>query len=220
MKKILFGFAMLLSVQGFSQLSDNQMVDSVDAPEKYYFKEFSAGRVYLKNGTVTDGTLNYQMKDKSIAFVDGNAKHMILTGLESIDSVNIEGFTYIPVGEQFYELLSSGQPSLLLSMYGKTKPRKASYVNHGSSKENQDIVANDVSSVYVNMLTKRNLELDFINTFWFYDNGKLNRIKGLKDFQKAFPTQKNEINSYVNQHKVDFHNVEDVVKLYDAVSKS
>ena len=108
-----------------AQLTTTRVVDSVDSPDKYYFKDFGDGIVYLKNGTQSEARLNYQMQDQAIAYIDENGKHLILDKLEAVDSVQISGFLYIPVSGKFFEKLTDVSPMLLLSMHGKAKPQSA-----------------------------------------------------------------------------------------------
>lgn len=204
---------LVLGYSSNAQLTDTQVVDSVDSPTKYYFKEFVDGTVFMKNGQQSQAKLNYQMQDQSILYIDGNGQRLVLSNIEEVDSVIVSGFAYVPVNGKFFEKLVNGSNQLLLSMYGKVKPHSTALNVTGSKNVSKNIESGDVSGAYVTRVQKRNSSLEFTNNFWLKQNDKLVRLKGIKQVINAYPNKRDAILNYENSNKTDFNDVESVSKL-------
>ena len=184
--------------------------ESQDEPEKYYFQTFTSSIVYLKNGSHVEAKANYQMPDKAIAYKDDNDKTLFLSNPGDVDSVVINGFTYIPIQGKFYEKLDEINNMMLL-----TNPM-GKYETEG--KENIGNSSNNLSNAYVLRVQKQNMKVRYSFQYWISTDGKsIKKLNSIKSFEKLFPTKKSEFESYISTHKVDEDKINSVLDMVNAL---
>ena len=78
----------------------------------YYFKDFTSGRVILKNKQFARGKFNYDFVNRQMHFLNGKTD-MIVENLEDIDTVIIDKTRFIPLEGRFLEVMK-GKKSVVL----------------------------------------------------------------------------------------------------------
>ncbi len=97
---VLFLLAVCLAFQVEAQ---NQT--SVKELNHYTFPDFMEGTVKKKTGETIKTLLNYNTITQEMIFQQ-SGKYLALDEIESIDSVNLQGKTFVPAKRVFYEVLT------------------------------------------------------------------------------------------------------------------
>lgn len=84
------------------------------AMRHYVFERFGKGSVLQKNGSSHEAMLNYNVLSREIVFASSPGQCMALAFPEKVDTVFILGRKFIPVDNEFYELLTATKYPLLL----------------------------------------------------------------------------------------------------------
>ena len=74
-------------------------------PAGYFFKEFTPGKVLLKNKQFAKGKFNYDCINKEMHFLN-ESTDMVIENLEDIDTVVIDIHRFIPFEGHFMEAVS------------------------------------------------------------------------------------------------------------------
>lgn len=178
------------------------------------FKEYVSGTVLMKNGKVEPGTLNYDTEHQSILFKSGE-QVLTLTGLESVDTVFIDGRKFVPVEEVFYEVLSADTPVSLFVTYSNKKTQLVSSPDQtGMSKKEISQANNNVASAYLSRPNQLNYNVNVLPHYWLRRGKSMYKASNEKQVAKVFPLKNAEpINVFIKENGIDFKNPEDVIKL-------
>lgn len=158
---------------------------SKDIPERYYFKSFLAGAVYMKNGSKEDAKLNYYIPEQIIAYKNDSGNTMFLAGNDQVDSVVINGFKYVFVENKYYEQLVTYKNGIaILASYSEhIKPSLIS-----DDKQNKgDETSNTLTSVYLRKTFTQSYQIKHGYFFWICKDNKVRKILNLKSISKYFP---------------------------------
>ena len=88
----------------------------------YYFKDFTPGRVILKNKQFARGKFNYDFVNRQMHFLNGKTD-MIVENLEDIDTVIIDKTRFIPLEGRFLEVMKGKKSVVLIEKEVKTRER-------------------------------------------------------------------------------------------------
>src|SRR5438105_986015 len=97
--KGIFAIMMLLPFAGYTQVSVDKTVLNTNL-----YDVFINGTVRMKNGHIEEALLNYDTEHQSILFKK-NDQVLTLTDLSSVDTVYIADRKFVPVEDNFYEII-------------------------------------------------------------------------------------------------------------------
>ena len=122
----------------------------------YYFKDFTHGRVILKNKQFARGKFNYDFKNHQMHFLNGNTD-MIVENLQDIDTIIIDKTRFIPYEGRFVEVMKEGKTALLIEKEVNTREHgkvgAMGMATHGS------VQAIDVNARFQRVNGENNMDL-------------------------------------------------------------
>ena len=171
-------------------------------PAGYFFKEFTPGKVLLKNKQFAKGKFNYDCINKEMHFLN-ESTDMVIENLEDIDTVVIDIHRFIPFEGHFMEVMTDQHTTLFIDWKVKPKDigKKGSIgtVTHGSVQQNLDL------SVY-KMVTE--------NVYYTQIKGKLRSFRNIHSLLKLYSKDKQQlIKEFIETEKIKIENPKDILKV-------
>ena len=187
----------------------------------YYFKDFTSGRVILKNKQFARGKFNYNFVNRQMHFLNGTTD-MIVENLEDIDTVIIDKTRFIPYEGRFMEVIKGKKSVMLIEKNVNTRERgkvgAMGVATHGT------VQAIDVNARFQRVNGENNMDLtiykdEIENTDFILIKRKWESFRNQATFLKLFPKKKQEsIKEVIKAQDVDFEKPEDIVKLLDIIN--
>lgn len=187
----------------------------------YYFKDFTPGRVILKNKQFARGKFNYDFANHQMHFLNGTTD-MIVENLEDIDTVIIDKVCFIPYEGRFMEVVKGKKSVMLIEKNVNTRERgkvgAMGVATHGT------VQAIDVNARFQRVNGENNMDLtiykdEIENTYFILIKNSWKSFRNQATFLKLFPKKKQEsIKEIIKKQNVDFEKPEDIVKLLDIIN--
>jgi hypothetical protein len=178
----------------------------------FLYDKFTDGLVKLKSGLNERVTLNYNVFEQSIVYLQ-NGQQMTITNTDDVDTVYLQQETFIPVSGKFYKLASYTPVNLLISYEAKAQHMVASSDHVSTAKKDQNTVNNTVTGVYSLGTKKNDVTYTCIMTYWLKNGANMYRANSEKQVAKVFPEKADAIRKYAKDNKVDFRSIEQVTQL-------
>lgn len=186
----------------------------------FLFPEFSRATIKLKAGNEYAATINYNLVDEEMVFLQGDT-YMVLSDPLEIDTITTGGRIFVPFSKGFYELIY--HDSLMVFMQHKSnvepvgKPGAYGTTSQTSTGYHRQLLYGPIGSVKLSL--PDNLKVTADDQYWVTKNKEMEKFYNKKQFLKIFKDKEQELNKYFNAQKVDFKKQEDVVKLVDYCAK-
>lgn len=187
----------------------------------YYFKDFTSGKVILKNKQFARGKFNYDFVNRQMHFLNGTTD-MIVENLEDIDTVIIDKTRFILYEGRFMEVIKGERAVMLIEKNVNTRERgkmgAMGIATHGT------VQAIDVNARFQRVNGENNMDLtiykdEIENTYFILIKRKWESFRNQATFLKLFPKKKQEsIKEVIKAQDVDFEKPEDIVKLLDIIN--
>ena len=187
----------------------------------YYFKDFTHGRVILKNKQFARGKFNYDFRNKQMHFLNGNTD-MIVENLQDIDTIIIDKTRFIPYEGRFVEVMKEGKTALLIEKEVNTREHgkvgAMGMATHGS------VQAIDVNARFQRVNGENNMDLtiykdEIKNIYYILIKKNWKSFRNQSTFLKLFPKKQQEsIKETIKTLDVDFDKPEDVLELWDKIN--
>lgn len=182
------------------------------------FPEYQGGTILLRGNQKVNVLVNYDAT-KHLMMYKQNDEDMILTNVQSVDSVLIGKHRFIPVKNRFYEVIPVNSEFILvdwtISMTEIGYRGAYGQVTHSKvHKYNVSAMTHDIYHTEA----RQNSSLEVYrrsnnNTYYIIRNGKMLKFKDKQSLLKLFPDRKKEIEELLKEEKTMFKSVEDVVEL-------
>ena len=190
----------------------------------YLFDSFKQAKVIFKNKAISYVSLNYDASNRKMLFKQGE-ELMEMTNPNQIDTIIIGNRRFIPATRGFYEVASLTKGSIMIDWclsdirigskgaLGSTTQihvQKLKMHDFGLAAEKYTPYEQEsgITDVY-----KRKSD----NTYYIPVNGKMEKVKNLKQLCKLFPNQKEQIEAYAKECKTDMKQTYDALVLLDYV---
>lgn len=189
-------------------------LSDVFAQEKhspYLFPQFTDSYIYYKDGRVFQVPANYDLLNNKFVFIDKDNEKKEFSEPKMIVSIKVGTRTFIPTsGSEAAEIIQD-DPIILVQYIGDKRIKKDLTFGGKTETASVDSYSN---LVYGTGDDKKNAVLVKIDHQYFINNNKrLKRFSTEKQFLKIFPKQKEQIKQYINENKIDFSSIEQVVRL-------
>lgn len=197
-------------------VESNKLLAQVDSSQ-FLLRNFEKGQVFFKDGRVFDASLNYSLFVKKFLFQDQQDKSIKeFSEPDMVSTIKIGKRVFLPTQNGATEILQDN-PFISVQYKGSLK-REGKEVGYGGRSETSAV---DGLATYHSGNTGYKLETEkFIlnridKIFCIEHNGKQYRFLSEKQFLKAFPNQKRELMKYIEENKIDFKEIDKVLKLYN-----
>lgn len=187
----------------------------------YYFKDFTPGRVILKNKQFARGKFNYDFVNHQMHFLNGTTD-MIVENTEDIDTVIIDKTRFIPYEGRFMEVVKGKKSVILIEKNVNTREQgkvgAMGVATHGT------VQAIDVNVRFQRVNGDNNTDMtiyknEIENTYFILIKNNWKSFRNQATFLKLFPKKEQEgIKEIINEQDVDFENPEDVLRLWDKIN--
>ena len=188
---------------------------------RYYFDDFTLGRVILKNKQFARGKFNYDFVNHQMHFLNGSTD-MIVENLEDIDTIIVDKTRFIPYGGRFVEVLRGKQGVILIEK--EINIRERGKVGAMGIATQGSVQAIDVNSRFQRVNGENNTDLtiykhEIDNIYYIAIKGAWKPFRNQATFLKLFPKKQHDrIKEQVKQLAVDFKNSGDILRLLDQIS--
>lgn len=186
------------------------------------FPEYQKGTILLRGNQKVNVFVNYDAT-KHLMMYKQNDDDMILTNIQSVDSVLIGKHRFIPVKNRFYEVIPVGSEFILvdwnISMTEIGYRGAYGQVTHSKvHKYNVSAMTHDIYHTEA----RQNASLEVYrrsnnNTYYIIRDNKILKFKDKKSLLKLFPDRKAEIERLLKENNTMFKSVEDVVELMKGI---
>lgn len=208
---VLFFFVCLLSHGLFAQ------------GKIFLFEKFTTATVKMRPRGVTRNAMNYDANGGKMYFMQGETM-MELTGVNTVDTISWGERKFIPVQNRFREVMKVPNGlvyvdwvlrDLVVGKKGAYGLRTEGSVQNlrlydfGGAGGVSSYTPYDNQGTYVNDILKRKNQ----NVYYFEYKGKVERVKSLKNLDKIFPEQIQEIHDFIKEHDVAYDDVLSVLDL-------
>lgn len=192
----------------------------VDAqqPNGYFFKEFTQGKVLLKNKQFAKGKFNYDCVNREMHFLNG-AADMVIENLEDIDTVVVDIHRFIPFDGHFMEVMY-GQNSTLFVDW-KVKPKDIGKKGAMGTVTQGSVQAIDVNARFQRVNGEQNLDLSVYkmvteNVYYIHVKGKLKSFRNAKTLINLFPKDRQQaVKEFMESEKIKIEKPKDILKVLE-----
>lgn len=178
---------------------------------RYLFPEFTDSYIYYKDGRVFQVPTNYDLFENKFTFIDKDNEKKEFSDPNMIVSVKAGNRTFILIsGNEAAEVMQT-EPRILVQYIGNKRIKKDLTFGGKTETASVDSYSN---LIYGTGDDNKNTVLAKIDyQFYINKNKRLKRFSTKKQFLKLFTKQERELKKYIDEYKVNFGSVEQVVKL-------
>lgn len=190
------------------------------------YPKFQVSEVYLKNGTIIEVGLNYNLEKHQFIFIE-DKQYKELAGLETIDSVLVLGksfdsdankeivtsIKFLPFNDKFYQCTSYNGLYILYD-YSVT-PADFTADHTGGHKGETSQISNTITGANSLRVYKNNNNVNMIPLYCYKDKNTLIEIRQHKQLANAFRVDKNLLMGFISQSHLNEYFEQDVIKLID-----
>ena len=197
-----------------------KILDVIPRNEIYKYPEFKDGIVYLKDGTFGNGKLNYNSLLGEMQFIDPKGDTLSLADEKNISLISINKDTFY-YGEGCNELIANyGKLKLaakkILSLSNR---KKAGGLNQSGSGEIETFTTFSSKQSFKDLTITETLTFSERVIYYFGDHYNHFMIAGKKSLYKMYGEKNTKISEYLDQHKINFRDEDDLKKLCSFLQK-
>jgi len=181
---------------------------------QYYFQDFTAAKVIMKNGQVQTPNLNYNTVTERMVFIrDG--KYYDIANPAMVDTVISRDVKFVPVSDAFYEVLIGTEPALLLQYKGEVLPagKPVGYGGTSQLAASTYLSSVDLSGGRYNLPLPSDYIVKIEPKYWIRkDDGMVSFINE-KQFLGLFPEKSGQLRDFIKKNRIKIDRNEHVIKL-------
>lgn len=206
---------LLLSIIFFTTISAFSQEKTIH----YLFPEFRNGSVFMKNGTVNNAPMNYNLVTEEMVFNQGGDIFAIADEtLKNLDYVIISNRKFVLYEkDKFAEVIHESGYKLYVEHKGRVIPPGKAAGYGGTSQTSAVTTYSSIQSG--GMWYELEMPEDYgVSQFKVYliDNGSgLKKIRSINQLRKLYRKKKDLYDNYIKDNNVEFNNYESVTKLVE-----
>lgn len=193
------------------------LLDSV----KFVMPEFEAGIITFHDGNFSRGPVNISTIEQRVYFIATNGEKQVLTNEDQVSRVSIKGRSFIKSKYGYIELLAT-EGDVALGAVRRTSffetEKKGAYGMVSQTTSVTTIGSFQQNGTMYTLGVDQNTPFSYKVSPYLYKNSKV-YLSNKKNFQKCFPDKKDLIEQYLKDNSVDFEKLDDVEKLFKAITK-
>ena len=191
----------------------------------YLFDSFKQAKVIFKNKAISYVLLNYDASNRKMLFKQGE-ELMEMTNPEQVDSIRFGNRTFVPASKGFREVAHLKNGTVQIAWLLKeinTGSKGALGTTTQGTVQNVEMLDFGLSTEKYPDYQRQKLGSTDVykrksdNTYYIPVNGKMEKVKNLKQLCKLFPNQKEQIEAYAKECKTDMKQTYDALVLLDYV---
>lgn len=173
------------------------------------FPEFSSGIIKMKSGKTSTASLNYNTVEEEMLF-EQNAQFYVVSKMDEIDTVIINGRKFVPVEKAFYEVIVKGNISIYVENRNRFAPVGTKTAYGLTSQTNGPTSINTVrrGGQMRTLDIPENVEISEAILFWVKVNGIMSKFTTERQFAKIFPGEEDKIKDFFKKSKIDIKTAE------------
>lgn len=201
MKRILLSFVALMTaaVSLFAQQEGLSIPEDVF----YLMPKFGKGTIVYRSQAPAQGTLNICALDNSIRFKDNKGVELALDQVDDVVQVVIDGVSFLRLNNSFLRVCP------ITDTFGLAVKRDVLVMTDSKQgaygMESQTTSIREISSIVTDgMLYELNKAKQYpyrMSEIGYLYKGGAIMVPSKKNFQKCFPTRKDEIDAWFKEHK-------------------
>lgn len=193
----------------------DQPDNTTEGKSFYLFRGFEPARILMKSGAEKEVEFNYNVVTEEMIFsLEGRLQAL---DMEGIDTIFIAGKKFIPFGKIFFEV--SEYPAGLLYIRHQKKPmsrgKAVGYGGYSLGAATTSFSGHNQDRTYFALKVQDEYELKDITSFLIRRGKQFHKVNSARQMIKAFPDKKDTVQAFVKEHKTDFNNPKDVMKLLE-----
>ena len=186
----------------------------------FLFDEFAKAQIKFRNRTQAIVSLNYDVANKKMVYTQGDDL-MEVTNIQTVDTIFVKGHKFIPVANVFYEVVPLKNGIVYIDWLIKD-------VNIGSKGALGAVTQGSVHNLQMSNLGLNAVEMytpykqqelgstDLYqrksdNTYFIRKKNKFVKLKTLKQLKKASPDNKDKIDAFAKENKIDMKETRDAL---------
>lgn len=186
----------------------------------FLFDEFAKAQIKFRNRTQAAVSLNYDVANKKMLYTQGDDL-MEVANIHTVDTIFVRGHKFIPVANVFYEVVPLKNGIVYIDWLIKD-------VNIGSKGALGAVTQGSVHNLQMSNLGLNAVEMytpykqqelgstDLYqrksdNTYFIRRKNKFVKLKTLKQLKKAFPDNKDKIDAFAKENKIDMKETRDAL---------
>ncbi|MBK5269957.1 MAG: hypothetical protein JJE22_02975 [Bacteroidia bacterium] len=229
MKVILAAISVLVSVSLFAQDTTTIFIPAgrdfseVLVQSKIYkLPAFTNGSILYRDGTTSNGQLNYNFLNGEIEFVDPNDKILAIAENQmlNIRTVTIDTLTFF-YDHRYLELVKKTALGTLAKsqVYMVTKRDKIGGYNQAAPTSGIDSYGSFTDNygvLYEKLKVRENITLTLKSFYYFGDGFNVFLPASKKNLMNLYHSKRNELAAYLKANSVSFKNGNDLEKMFDS----
>ena len=176
----------------------------------YLFPEFTDSYIYYKDGRVFQVPTNYCLIKNKFIFIDKDDEKKEFSDPEMIGSNKVGDRTFRQISDEDVAEVIQAEPLILVQYLGDKRIKKDLTFGGKTETASVDSYSN---MVYGTGDDEKNTVVTKIDHQFYIENKKLKSFSTEKQFLKVFPKHKEELKKYIDENKVNFNSIDQVVKL-------
>ena len=206
-------------------ITEGTILSEVLTPDKIYqHPQFTLGKVLYRDGTETEALLNYNNLSGDIEFI-GPKKDTLVIGkdlLPTIKKIMINGHNYL-YQEGYFEQVEENAFGKLLKrqIYLVTNRERIGAFNQYTSLSaitSYNNILDRTGGMSRSLKVNEKIILSLQSQYFFGDKNDNFLPATKKNLIKSYPSKKVQIDGYLEQHKVDFENIEDLKAIFSSLN--
>ena len=201
-------------------IAADKTVSEVLTPQKiYHYPQFINGKIFFRNGTTSEASLNYNYLNGEIEFITQEKDTLAIAKEQMLNIkrvvIDTNSFLY---NHGYLELVMENPAGKLLKreMFDVVKREKIGAYNQPTSTsaiESYGSFTDNYGVFSPKLKIKENITLVLKTDYFFSDQYNLLLPANKKNVYKAYRSKKDQIDKYLEENSVDFKNPDDLKKL-------
>ena len=181
---------------------------------QYLMPRFESGTVYYKEGAVVKAYMNYNLLTGRMMMSEGNNRKVLHVS-EDIEYLGLGGTTFIPLDNDFGQILVDGEKAVLALKIRGTVKTAAGTKSISRDKLDKQLEANGPMPDGVSMVVDSSYRLvrqkEYTKRFHLAES----RVEpaNRRGFVKMYGKFSKEIDDYILEHEINFDVEADLLKL-------
>jgi hypothetical protein len=191
-----------------------RVVDCFPFNERYQYKEFTAGRIQLNNGIVSNKMLNYDYLNGEMEYIKGKDT-LAIANAKDIRLIVVATDTFCYYKGGFLQLITAGAPKVALKQYIKLKEvqKKDSYGTSSAGSATNSYGTLPVAGNFYKLVA--NEDMVFQRTLEYYISDPEGEFDpyNKKNVLHLYPQHEKAIKDYLKSNKINFDKKDDLLRL-------